>query len=52
MTVTEEEIRAALRLIWERMKCVIEPSAAVGLAVALKEDFRQVCDHITDEFIV
>jgi len=42
MTVTEEEIRAALRLIWERMKCVIEPSAAVGLAVALKEDFRQL----------
>lgn len=42
ITVTEEEIRSALRLVWERMKCVIEPSAAVGLAVALKEEFREV----------
>jgi hypothetical protein len=42
LTVSEDEIRAALRLVWERMKCVIEPSAAVGLAVALKTEFREV----------
>ena len=30
--VSEDEIVAAMRLIWERMKLVIEPSAAVGLA--------------------
>lgn len=40
-TATEDEIRFALRLVWERMKCVIEPSAAVGLAVALNEKFRE-----------
>ena len=39
-TVTEEEIIAAMRLVWERMKLVIEPSAAVGVAVALKDEFR------------
>ena len=36
-TVTEAEIRAAMRLVWERMKLVIEPSAAVGVTVALRE---------------
>jgi threonine dehydratase len=36
-TVSEAEIRAAMRLVWERMKLVIEPSAAVGVAVALRE---------------
>lgn len=40
ITVSEEEICAALRLVWERMKCVIEPSAAVGVAVALSDQFR------------
>lgn len=38
--VSEDEIRSALRLVLERMKCVIEPSAAVGVAVALGEEFR------------
>jgi threonine dehydratase len=35
-TVSEEEIVAAMRLVWERMKIVIEPSAAVTVAVALR----------------
>jgi threonine dehydratase/serine racemase len=39
-TVTEEQIRAALQLVWERMKLVIEPSAAVGVAVVLSDEFR------------
>ena len=33
--VTEEEIVAAMRLVWERMKLVIEPSAAVAVAPLL-----------------
>ena len=35
--VTDGEITAALRLVLERMKIVIEPSAAVPLAAVLKE---------------
>lgn len=40
--VTEEEIRSALRLIWERMKIIVEPSSAVALAAVIreKEDFK------------
>ena len=41
-TVTEDEIRAAMRLVWERMKLVVEASAAVGVAVALSPAFRDV----------
>jgi threonine dehydratase/serine racemase len=35
LTATEEEIVAAMRLIWERAKLVVEPSGAVPLAVVL-----------------
>ncbi|MEM1322601.1 MAG: pyridoxal-phosphate dependent enzyme [Bacteroidota bacterium] len=35
--VTEQEIIAAMRLIWERMKIIIEPSCAVPFAAMLKE---------------
>jgi threonine dehydratase len=35
-TVSEAEIVAAIRLIWERAKLVIEPSGTVGLAALLK----------------
>jgi threonine dehydratase len=34
--VSEEEIKAALRLVYERMKIIIEPSCAVPLAAVLK----------------
>ena len=34
-TVTEQGIVAAMRLVWERMKQVIEPSAAVAAAIAM-----------------
>ncbi|KAI1809665.1 tryptophan synthase beta subunit-like PLP-dependent enzyme [Poronia punctata] len=44
-SVTEEQIVAALRLILERFKMVVEPSAAVPLAVALfNEDFRTLVE--------
>lgn len=36
ITVTEEEIVSAMRLIWERLKIVVEPSAAVPFASVLK----------------
>ncbi|MGQ4912366.1 MAG: pyridoxal-phosphate dependent enzyme [Candidatus Thorarchaeota archaeon] len=36
ITVTEEEIVGAMRLLWERMKIVVEPSGAVPLAGVLK----------------
>lgn len=41
-TVTEPEIVSAMRLVWERMKLVIEPSAAVGVTVVLGEPFRRL----------
>jgi threonine dehydratase len=44
-SVTEEQIKAALRLVMERMKMVVEPSAVVGLATALfNEDFRRIVE--------
>jgi threonine dehydratase len=40
--VAEEEIVSAMRLIWERMKIIVEPSSAVALAALLrdKENFK------------
>jgi threonine dehydratase len=37
VTVTEEKIVEAMRLIWERMKIIIEPSSAVPLAAILED---------------
>ncbi|KAG2417864.1 hypothetical protein HFD88_000963 [Aspergillus terreus] len=43
--VTEEQIKAAMRLVLERMKVVVEPSAVVGLAVCLfNEEFRRMVE--------
>lgn len=38
--VDEDEIIAAMRLLWERMKILVEPSSAVPLAAVLKEKDR------------
>jgi threonine dehydratase len=44
-SVTEDQIKAALKLVLERMKVFVEPSAVVGLAVALfNEDFRALVE--------
>ena len=40
LTVSEPEIVAAMKLIWKRMKIVVEPSSAVALAVVLKNRGR------------
>ena len=37
VTVSEESIRQAMRLIWERMKIIVEPSSAVPLAAILEK---------------
>jgi len=39
ITVTDEQIIAAMRLVWERMKIIIEPSAAVAVAAVLSDEF-------------
>ncbi|UZP38456.1 hypothetical protein NXS19_006272 [Fusarium pseudograminearum] len=44
-SVSEDEIKAAMKLILERMKLFVEPSAAVPLAVVLfNEDFRSMVE--------
>ena len=42
ITVSEEAIIFAMKLVWQRMKIIIEPSSAVALAVVLsnKEKFK------------
>jgi len=40
VTVSEESIIAAMRMIWERMKILIEPSAAVPVAALLERRDR------------
>jgi threonine dehydratase/serine racemase len=44
VVVSDDEIRGAMRLLYERVKVVVEPSAAVGLAVAATGEFRQLRD--------
>jgi threonine dehydratase len=45
-TVTEEQIALAMRIVIERLKVVIEPSAAVPVAVALfNREFSQVAER-------
>jgi len=41
-TVSDEQIVAAMRLLWERAKLLIEPSSAVVLAAVLSDSFREV----------
>ncbi|KAL3466139.1 tryptophan synthase beta subunit-like PLP-dependent enzyme [Aspergillus heterothallicus] len=48
--VTEEQIKAAMRLVLERMKVFVEPSAVVGLAVCLyNEEFRRLVEKEAPE---
>lgn len=41
ITCSDEKTREAMFLLWERMKLVIEPSGAIGLACALSEEFQK-----------
>lgn len=47
ITVSEDEIIDAMKMIWERMKIVVEISAAVGLAAVLKNKERFTGTKIT-----
>ena len=40
ITVEDEEIVNAMRMCYERLKVVVEPSGAVGLAAVLSEQFE------------
>lgn len=45
-SVSEEQIKSAMRLLMERMKVFIEPTAALGLAVAMyDEEFRRLVER-------
>lgn len=44
--VEEEEIVKAMRLLWERLKIVVEPSSAVAFAAVLKEK-----DYFKDKLV-
>jgi threonine dehydratase len=48
--VTEQDIKNAMKLVLERMKCFVEPSAVVGLATILyNEDFRKMVEREAGE---
>jgi threonine dehydratase len=40
LTVSEDEIAHATKLIWSRLKVVVEPSASVGVAAAMTAEFK------------
>lgn len=42
ITVTDEQIMAAMRVVWERMKIIIEPSSAVAVAAVLSDAFTSL----------
>ncbi|KAK5019085.1 pyridoxal-phosphate dependent enzyme-domain-containing protein [Cryomyces antarcticus] len=49
-SVSEEQIKAAMKLVMERMKVFVEPSAVVGLAVVLyDEGFRRLVEEESGE---
>jgi threonine dehydratase len=42
LTVSEDAIAASMRSIWERMKIIVEPSAAVPLGALMRNRSRFV----------
>ncbi|WP_226628359.1 beta-hydroxyaspartate dehydratase BhcB [Alloyangia pacifica] len=46
LTASEDEIIDAMKLIWKRMKIVMEPSSAVPLATILKNRDRFACKRV------
>ncbi|XP_047613905.1 serine racemase isoform X2 [Phacochoerus africanus] len=51
-TVTEDEIKSATQLVWERMKLLIEPTAGVGVAAVLSQHFQTVSAEVKNICIV
>jgi threonine dehydratase len=46
LTVSEESIILAMRLVWQRMKIIIEPSSAVAVATLIDNRERYAGKHI------
>ena len=44
ITVSDEEVISAMKLVWERMKIIIEPSCATPLAAILTPEFKKLKD--------
>ena len=42
ITVADDQIIEAMRLVWERMKIIIEPSSAVAVAAVLSDEFKSL----------
>ena len=42
ITVDDEEVVTAMKLVWERMKIIIEPSCATPLAAVLTPEFKRL----------
>ena len=42
ITPHDEQTIAAMRLVWQRMKILIEPSAAVAVAAVLSDEFKSL----------
>ena len=45
-SVTEDQIITAMKLIWERMKIIVEPSSAVALAALESEKLKHKGEKI------
>lgn len=52
ITCTEEDILRATKLVWERLKVSIEPSAGVGVAVSISNTFREKYSYLNNVGIV
>tara|TARA_B100000959_G_scaffold271074_1_gene318783 strand:+ start:681 stop:1637 length:957 start_codon:yes stop_codon:yes gene_type:complete len=44
ITVSDDEVITAMKLVWERMKIIIEPSCATPLAAILTPEFKKLQD--------
>lgn len=52
ITVSEEEILRATKLVWERLKVSIEPSAGVGVAVSMSNAFKEKYSHLSNVGVI
>ena len=50
VTVTEKEIIDAMKLIWERLKIICEPSCSLPLAVILKNQ-PHICENFPENYL-
>ncbi|KAM4795582.1 serine racemase [Rhinophrynus dorsalis] len=50
--VSEEEIKVATQLVWQRMKLLIEPTAGLGLAAVLTIRFQEATHNLQNICVV